>query len=367
MRRTYDAVMTVIFTAFIFAVLALFLVLPKAEFSYNEKRNLSEKPELSVKNVFNGRFERDTEDYITDHFPFRDSFVALSSYFDLYTGRNGINGVYKCKDGYLINTPVEDEYFDANIRTICEFANKTDADISVLIVPTAGSILTDKLPKNRMTYPDDGLIDGAYTKAEDCGMGVLDIRKTFEKSDKEIYYKTDHHWTSYGAYLAYTELVNDAYDISDFEIKSYDGFYGTTYSKSALWREKSDSIEIFDYTKNVSVKIYDGDSPEEYTDIFFYDYMDKPDKYPVFLDGNHAYTRVINHDIPTGRLLIVKDSYANSLAPFLIRHYNTVDMVDLRYYTDRVSELLDKEDYDKILFVYGLSTVAETTDINMLD
>ena len=366
MNKARDIVLAIIFTAFIFSMLLMFVLLPKSEVSYNEKRNLQKQPVLSFDGVFDGSFESDTDKYLTDHFPFRDTFVAISSYFDLYTGRNGVNGVYKGKDGYLINTPVEDKYFTANIMAIEDFAKQTRADTVLMIVPTAGSILEDKLPKNHMEYPDNSLIDKAYSKAQEYGIKTVDIRDKFKGETEQVYYKTDHHWTSYGAYTAYKELVQNPYQIADFDVKSYGGFYGTTYSKSALWHEKSDNIEIFDYPKNADVKICDGTDEKNCSDIFFFEHLKSLDKYPVFLDGNHAYTRIVNNDVENGKILIVKDSYANSLAPFLIRHYNTVDMVDLRYYTDIVSELYKKENYDKILFIYGLSTVAETTDINML-
>lgn len=368
MSSTRDKIMTAVFVVFIFAMLALFIVLPKTDTSVNEKRTLAGLPEFSIKSVFSGTFENNVEDYLTDHFPFRDGFVAANSYFELASGRNGVSGIYKGKDGYLINTPVKNVNFDRNATTICEFASKSEIPVTVMIVPTVGGVMSDRLPKNHAPYQDKEFIDKMYESLAEFAETV-DLVEVFDKlSDEEqLYYKTDHHWTSSGAYEAYMAIEPDAYDAAEFEIESYDGFYGTSYSKSALWLEDSENVELWTYPANITVTIDDGGKRETYSDMFFREHLDEADKYPVFLNGNHAYTRIENHDVDGGRLLMVKDSYGNSLAPFLARHYNIVDMVDLRYFTETVTELANREKYDKILIVYGLSTVAETTDINMLE
>ena len=368
MNRTRDKIVTAVFVVFIFAALVLFIVLPKSDVSVNEKRTLANLPKTGVKTVFNGTFESGIEDYLTDHFPFRDGFVAANSYFELASGRNGMNGVYKGKDGYLINTPVKNVNFDRNAETICSFAAKSEIPVAVMIVPTTGAIMAEKLPLNHAPYPDRELIGSLYEDLAETAETV-DLFGRFQHSGNfvNLYYKTDHHWTSPGAYESYKAIVPDAYKAEDFEIESYDGFYGTTYSKSALWLEHGENIELWTYPADITVTIDDGGKSETYSDMFFREHLDEADKYPVFLDGNHAYTRIENKDADGGKLLMVKDSFGNSLAPFLARHYSIVDMVDLRYFTETVTELAEREKYDKILIVYGLSTVAETTDINMLE
>ena len=368
MNRLRDKIMTAVFAAFIFAAIVLFIVLPKSDVSVNEKRALAKFPEFSVKSVSNGTFESGVEDYLTDHFPFRDGFVAANSYFELAFGRNGVSGVYRSKDGYLINTPVKNVNFDKNAATICEFAAKSEIPVTVMIVPTTGAVMTEKLPLNHAPYPDRELIGGLYEDLAE-NAETVDLFEQFNRSHnyEYLYYKTDHHWTSFGAYEAYRAIEPDAADMSEFEVERYNGFYGTTYSKSALWLEDSEYITLWTYPADITVTINDGGENKTYSNMFFREYLDEADKYPVFLDGNHAYTRIENHDADAGRLLMVKDSFGNSLAPFLARHYSVVDMVDLRYFTETVTELANREKYDKILIVYGLSTVAETTDINMLE
>lgn len=360
MSRLRDKVIVSIFLTFIFFMFILFFALPKSKVSVNEKRDLAAAPKLTVSKLLSGGFEEAAEDYLTDHFPFRDGFVSVNSYFALLSGRNGVNGVYKGRDGYLINTPAKNNNLNNNIQTINDFIAKVDMPISVMIVPQAGSILTDKLPKNHAPYIETSELPINNT---------IDLSEKFKelKDKTQLYYKTDHHWTSEGAYEAYKLIEANAYDKSQFSIESYGDFYGTTYSKSALWLEKGEEIELWTYPCDITVTINDGAEDITHTDMFFRKYLREPDKYPVYLDGNHAYTRIVNDDTPDGKVLIIKDSYGNSLAPFLALNYNTVDLIDLRYYSDIVSETAEKEQYDKILMVYGLSTVAETTDINMLE
>lgn len=376
MRKIRDKLITLLFVIFIFSVTALFFALPKAESSVNEKRTLAKPPKLSISAVMDGTFEKGVEDYLNDHFPMRDGWVSIESYTALWTGRNGENGVYKGLDGYLINTPVmydwskhASETFNKNIDAICSFAAKTDIPLTLMIIPSSGSVMEEKLPKNHEPYPDDELIDAAAKMTAGKNIDFVDIRGRLKnaKASNQLYYKTDHHWTSDGAYEAYAMLEPDAKAKSEFETEEYDGFFGTSYSKAALWHEKGEKIKLYTYPAEVAVTITDGVNTETSNDMFYRTHLDELDKYSVYLDGNHSYVRIENSAEENGRLLIIKDSYAHCLAPFLALHNNVVDMVDLRYYLESVSELAERENYDRILVVYGLSNLAEATDINILE
>lgn len=363
-----DKVLTAVFCGFIGIFALLFFVTPKAETSVNEKRTLEKFPDASVKSVFSGSFESKFENYLNDHFPFRDSLVALDSYYALYTGRNGANGVYKCKDGFLINTPVsfDSGAFETNLAALNDFAESTNIPTQIMAIPTAGYMLSDKLPKNHDVYSDGEILSRA--KEILTNIEWYDMESVLKSDAESMYYKTDHHWTMNGAYRAYLEYAerHDMEPLTDFEKETYDGFYGTSYSKSALWGEKSESLEVWRYPNNVTVEISDGAGVEVYDDMFFEEHLSEPDMYPVFLDGNHAIERLTNPDSDGGRLLVLKDSYAHCLVPLLINHYSSIDMIDLRYYLDSVSELVAERDYDEILMVYGLSSLCESRDISIL-
>ncbi|MGN0150567.1 MAG: DHHW family protein [Clostridia bacterium] len=372
MSKKRDILLVVMFCGFIGIMALGTAFLPKRDFSVNEKRALEKFPEFSFGRLFSGKWENDFENYISDHFPGRNFFTAVDSYYTLYTGRNGAKGVYKGKDGYLINTPVEynNEALYDNLTAINAFVDKTGLKATIIAVPTAGYIMPDKLPAVHKEYNDEYIIKIGIEKGLEK-TEFIDLLDEFErhKEDMQLYYKTDHHWTSQGAYLAYLQYAktHGFEPETDFDIHAYDGFYGTSYTKSALWNEKPDSIEIWEYPINADVVINDGIEDEEYKKMFFTEHLDEPDKYPVYLDGNHAFERITNHDSDGGKLLVLKDSYAHCLVPFLAKHYSCIDMVDLRYYLDSVSKLTEENEYDEVLMIYGISSLCESRDISILE
>lgn len=363
---------TIIFCGFIAIMCILFIALPRQTYSENEKRYYESFPEVSAENILSGKFGEQFEKYIADHIAGRSFFVGLNSYYDLYTGRNGASGIYSGSDGYLIPVPLTDlseTYADSNTQTFAQLCETTGIPTVLMPVPNIGYIMNDKLPSLHNEYPDDSFYD---TVQQNKGnMQFLDLRESFKSSkDYELYYKTDHHWTSTGAYLAYAEycaLVGlEATPDSEFEKTTYDGFYGTSYSKSGLWLSKPDAVEIWQNpnTSDVSVKISDGDKVSEHESMFFEDHLAEQDKYPVYLDGNHSVVTIKNPSAKTDKtLLIVKDSYAHCIAPFLADQYQTVVMVDPRYYKKPVSEMAKEIDADQILVVYGIDNIATDSDI----
>ena len=370
MKKFRNLYIAILFLMFIFSGFAGVLLLPKSEVSPLEKRTLTKAPELSVGAVLNGRFEKQAEGFVSDHFPFRALWASADSYARLCTGLNGVDGIYKGKDAYLLPIPVKPDYeaLDANLEAMLSFSEGLDIPSALMLVPSSGFILSDKLPQNHLDYPDDELLDYSYSKTESV-IGRLDLRERFNECRDEVplYYRTDHHWTTAGAYEAYLEYCrNVGFEdvLWDFNVKRYDGFFGTSYSKSALWLEKGDVLEVWDYPAELSC-VVDG---EEYPYIYFSKHLSSLDKYSVFLDGNHDFERVINRSKPDGgRLLIIKDSYAHALIPFLINHYGEIDCVDLRYYLEPVSELCERNEYERVLYVFGMSSICEGRDISILE
>ena len=370
MSKLCDKILILLFTVFLGAMLLCLFLLPKEAVSVNEKRTLATAPKVSVANILNGKFEREAEDYIKDHFPWREKFSALNAYISLYTGRNGANGVYKGKDGYLISEPVKADYeqLRENVLAMMDFTEMTSTPSTLMLVPSAGYVMSEKLPQNHKEYNDGELIEEAH-KMSEAVIGYVDIVECFmeKKNECNLYYKTDHHWTSDGAYNAYTQYCREIgfEPLWDFNIAKYDGFYGTLYSKSALWGEEPDALEVWDYDYDVSIQLED----EEYKSkqFFYRHHLSENDKYPVFLDGNHAIVKITNHKNPEGgKLLVLKDSFAHCFVPFVANHYSEVDMVDLRYYLEPVSDLVRERGYDRILYLYGISSLTESNDISIL-
>lgn len=366
----------VLFVAFIFGLAIWFVVNPKADYSSSEKRYLQQFPETSVDTVLSGEFSEKFETYFADHFPQRNMWVGLNSYYNLGIGLNGRNGVYNSADGYLINVPVDKEnYVRKNIRVLAEFKEKIgDVPMTVMLAPSTGYIATDKLPLIHDSYNDDTYFAETAKTLSESGVNFVDLRETFKQKYAEgvqLYYRTDHHWTTDGAYEGYVKLCEklgvQPADKDSFAKTAYGGFYGTTYSTSGYWLTKPDSITVYDNQentdKNITVKISEDGKDNHYGSMFFYNHIDEDDKYPVFLDGNHALTEIQNKNAKNGTIVVIKDSFSHSLAPFLAENYSKVVLVDLRYYKQSVSELIKKENPEQVVALYGIDNLATDTDI----
>ena len=153
-----------------------------------------------------------------------------------------------------------------------------------------------------------------------------------------------------------------------FNVETYGGFYGTTYSSSGFWLTKPDEIQVWNNPvnteQNIRVKITEGADTSEYGSMFFKNHLDEDDKYPVFIDGNHAYTEITNTKARGGTILLIKDSFSHSIAPFLAETYSKVILVDMRYFkNENVSEVVAREHPEQILVLYGIDNMATDTDI----
>ena len=376
MKKIYKYLPAIVFTGFIAVMLVLFLILPKKEYSPSEKRMLEQAPEFTGEKLLSGEFGEKFEKFLSDQTAGRNFWVGLAAYYNLSIGNNGADGVYKGSDGYLINDPEDMSGLMRNVGFIEEFAGHIDVPTSVLIAPSTGYICSDKLPSIHREYHDDeyfGKISDALSAAS-----FVDIRDEFKAgyaAGDQLYYKTDHHWTAKGAYTAYRalaeELGYEANPESAYEISSYPGFYGTTYSSSGFWMTGPDDIEVWDNKANdgsLSVAITDNGETTEQDDMFYYSHLDEDDKYPVYLDGNHPYTVIKNENAASDeKLLIVKDSFAHSLTPFLADHYSEIIMVDMRYYTNPLPELVSSEGIDRVLFVYSIDNLATDDKIAFIE
>lgn len=377
MKKALKYLPTVIFIIFIFSMAVLFFALPKQEYSSSEKRYLKTFPTLTVDSFFSGDFGTEFEEYLSDHTAFRNFYVGLNSYYNLALGNPLSNGIYHCDDGYLINDPPATDRLNINIDVIAEFANKVKLPSTMVLAPSTGYVVNDVLPNDHIVYHDDELFKDVATTLNSNGVAFVDVREDFKKAyadSTQVYYKTDHHWTSEGAYIAYTELADKlgftANTKDQYEITTHSGFYGTTYSSSGYWYTKPDDIQIWDCNHHsTKVSITDNGVTKYYKSMFFTDHLSEDDKYPVFLDGNHPYTVIKNNSMKLSgdKLLIIKDSFAHSLVPFLVDHFEEIVMIDMRYYKQSVSELIANSDFDQMLFVYSIDNLGSDTDIAWLE
>lgn len=356
--------LSIFIITFILGFSILFILLPKKEFSENENRYLEKFPKFSFNELLNGKYINDLESYLTDHFPLRDAFMSIKTKYQLLIGQKLINGVYVGKDEYLFQKYENPVNTDKLINKLNEFYTNNDINMSIMLVPSSGVINTDKLPNNVSFDLQLETIKYVYDNLKFSGIDVTESLKEGSK-EYEMYYRLDHHWTTYGAYYAYLEFCKYN-DIEPLELNSFrhvtitNTFNGTLYSKANIYSYKPDKIDIFLNDSKLSVKYV---ASNRTTDTLYEDkHLNTKDKYAYFLDGNHPLIQIINEE-QEGEILIIKDSYANSFIPFLANHYNKIHVIDLRFYNSSVSSYIEENNIEKVLFLYNMQGIDNDTDI----
>lgn len=369
MKKWINWLCPAVFLLVIFAGAILFFALPRQDYSVLEKRYLQETPEITLKTLEDGTAQTNLEKYLADHFPGRDGLVGINAYWKLLTGRNAVEKIYYAKDGYLINAPtaLDLELFTTTLQRFDNFAKTTGLPASLLMVPSTGSMKGELLPLGARAYPDDVLYETAEKTLTE--VKSYDLRDALSKADQsgQVFYRTDHHLTAYGSYSLYAawreargQTVTPR---EDYEVTSFDGFYGTTWSGSGYFLTPPDTVELWDLGLTPQITITDaGEEPITSESFFFRSHLNALDKYPVYLDGNHTITKIVNPDAPEGTLLVIKDSYAHAVAPFLSENYRTVYLLDLRFYRGSVSSYAKEIGADELLYLYGTSSLLTDTN-----
>lgn len=360
-----------------FAMLIIFpiatLILPKASFSELENRALASPPDVSLESIFDKTFMDQTEKYLADHIFLREQIAMTKTDIELAIGKREIGGVYVCEDRLIENIaqPYENITQD-NAAAINAFVSKYGDTIptTVMLVPTAAAIYSSQLPAFATTVDQAAYIRDFYDQL--INVNTVDAYTTLAANQQsELYYRTDHHWTSYGAYLGYTALAKSlgfkaaTQDMFNVEHVSHD-FLGTLYSKALTGEEFADQIDLYTYTSGdpvTDVIRYVGKNKQTYSSIFFRENLEGKDKYTVFLGQNNALVQIKTNVANGKKLIVFKDSYANSMLQFLTLHYEEIAVVDLRYMNVPLSEYLDLADYDQALFLYNVGTFTSDSSL----
>mgnify|MGYP005768199993 FL=1 len=378
MQFRHPRAVVLLFIGIIVVMQAAFWLLPRRSFSENEKRVLSEAPQIDAAGIADGSVFRSIESYLSDHFPGRELWVGANAYLENAEGRGATEDIVRGTDDWLFTAPVSDdrETLWDNMQAITTFAEKQSVPVTMMAVPSAGAVVSDKLPALHLPYPDADLLEEARRIAGNT-LHWVDLYTDFCSAEQPetLYYRTDHHWTTEGAYRAYCLLMDKLGQPSvprdDFTVEQIADFYGTSYSRSGLWLTDPDTIELWtDSDIQAVTTVYDANRADPVTreGMFFREYLEDADKYPVFLSGNHARVHIETNADSGKRLLVIKDSYAHALAPFLAEEYSTIDLIDLRYFKQQtISSWLEENPADEILLVYGLSSLAEDKNLQWLE
>lgn len=366
----------IIFFLVITVIPLLIIILPKKEFSENENRVLTAFPSFTWDNIQSGKFMKDFEGFFSDHFIMRDEWIATKTQAELLAGKKEVNGVFILNDRLIQKVEDYDRTLVAkNVSAINGFAKRVKIPCTMMLVPTACEIQKDQLDPNVPVLNQKMLIESVYSRMAGQLSTVDVYSPLYSSKDEYIYYKTDHHWTSLGAYLGYSavsrSLGYQTISLNSFDIQhaSHD-FYGTLYSKVIYDKTGPDTIDYYSYPKGTTVSkvvVDTGSSKKNYDSMYFREYLSQKDKYSSFLGSNQPFVTVHSNAKSGKKLLVIKDSYANSLVPFLTQHYSEITMVDLRYINVDLNEKLSLDDYDQILFAYNVESFVEDQNIVKLN
>ena len=377
---------TIIFIAFITAVSGISLIMKDRSFSPNENRYLAETPKISVDNILSGKFQDDLENYLKDQLCFRDGWITVKTGIQKTCGNTDIGGAYVGKDGYDFEkiTPedVDEKLVKRNIRAVSDFFADTSGEIgkehlSFLLVPTSGLVMEDKLPANARLFDQSRYLNQVSEAMKDYNF--IDVQKELISHKQDyIYYKTDHHWTTDGAYIAYEKWCgatgHTALDKSELEQHIMtEEFRGSLYSKildadssyDSIWTYGRKGEEPFG---NADCKVVI-DNKETWDSCYVPEKLSEKDKYAYFFGGNYGEVQIENTDrtgAQRGNLLVIKDSFANSFVPFIIGDYDNIYMVDLRYYNGDITEYLEQHDITDVLVLYNISNFISDRNLYKL-
>lgn len=381
MKNLHKRIMIVLFALFMLAMPVLTLVFlspEKQPFSENENRYLAQFPKFSFESYKNKKFMEGFDDWISDRFVGREQWIEFKNSSDRAIGKTEINGVFIENDMMMEAWKSYDQtIYDKNLKAINKFAeNHENIPIYFMLVPNAQEIYKNNLPAFAPVENQKKFIDNFYSDLSGFE-GTVDVYSALkEKSENSyIYYRTDHHWTSFGAFLAYQAaapvLGYESYPYSAFEIEhaSHD-FRGTLFSKTLDFNVTPDIIDYYTVAKGepeVKVSVYDKPDNstgkiiyKKYDSMYFRDFLDVKDKYSSFLGQNSPLVTVENPSAKSEKsLLVIKDSYAHSLVPFLSKEYKKVTMIDLRYINADFQIIAPLEDYDQLLFMYNVITFSQ--------
>ncbi len=376
-KKIHKIVLVAAFFLFLLAMPILTLInLPEEDkpFSENENRYLSGFPKISFESYVDKSAMTGFEDWFSDRFFGREWWIKLKNGSERFIGKTEVNGVFTVDDQMMqVWKGYDKEFIDKNLDAVNTFTEKNSSiPVYFMLAPTSQEIYSNLLPECTPIGSQSELNN--YCR-ENLDCGYIDIFPALKSNAEEyIYYRTDHHWTSYGAYLAYAEAAKylgyQATPLSSFDIEhASSDFRGTLYSKTLDDGVTPDIIDYYHHTagSDLTLTIDDGDSVKEYDSLYFREYLDVKDKYSSFMGTNSPVMTITSEENHNGQsILIFKDSYAHAFIPFLTAHYSKITVLDMRYINASYSSLVNMEEYDSVLILYNSITFSEDSHIRKL-
>lgn len=382
MKNLKDKLMILIFVVFLAVFSAGSFIYMNKDFSENENRYLQEFPNVSGETLLDGTFEQDMGDYISDRLTGRESLIGLKNSLLKFTGKTDAGGVYFCDDGYYIEKKTESdvnpELYMKNLKAVALFYDKLAENgiskdkLVFMPVPTATTILKDKLPANSSNFGELKVINEAKLLMKDYN--VVDVTQNIMNVPYP-YYRTDHHWTTDSAYEAYAEwceLTGRGDSIKkEYPYKGVAGFRGTLYSKILCLDSAYDTVKVYTPSNNEEYTVVcDGNVKNLEYGFWDKSFENKKDVYAGFYGGNYGIVHIAKDSgestlsvEESKKLLLIKDSYANCFTPFLYEHFDEIYMVDLRYFNGSLVDFAAEKGITEVLSLFNVSSFVDEKSI----
>ena len=361
----------ILFSVFFVGMFLLDCVTPDRTVSELENTTLTQRPKVTAQILSSAglnRFFNDYTQYTKDQIPGRDAWISLQSFVEtalLQKTQSG--GILLGDKGQMFDRTYglvssEERTLPRNIAAVASLAARCPGKVYVMVAPAASSIYPEQVPAHAPLLQEESYLSQIQAAVEQAGGVYLPLKDALSAhKDEYIYYRTDHHWTTQGAYYAYSELCSalglEPFDRAAHTAVDVPDFYGTFYSRARTWNAQPDTLTYYDLDNPLTIYTVTGPGmPTEgqTTGLYDLDKLDVYDKYAAFLHGNNGLSRVEGDG--EGRILVIKDSYANSFVPFLTANYAQIDVVDLRNYNYGLDGLIAENGYDQILVLYSFDS-----------
>jgi hypothetical protein len=383
MKNYHKPVLVLLFAVLITTLpITSFAFMPRSEpiFSENENRYLTRLPSFTASNITSRRFMQGFDEWFADRFTLREDFIILQNNLESLQGKTEINGVFTANDRLILAWRREPEpHFARLLESVDSFAErhsvKSSVESFIMLVPSAQEIYSDLLPPNAQPGNEAAVISHVYANLPHL-TGIDAATCLSENSGGYIFYRTDHHWTSEGAYWGYYAAAQRL-GFAPFELGQFDAehassdFRGTLFSMTLNHRITPDVVSFYTLSRapapNTTLTVNNGRGITVHDSLYLREYLEQKDKYLAFTGPNVPLLE-INTDLEDApSLLVFKDSFANAMLPFLANHYSRITALDMRFINTDIRELADPNEYSQILFLYSATNFADDTSLAKLD
>ncbi len=269
------------------------------------------------------------------------------------------------------------EKYQSTVNAVADSLSGVSQVYAMAIPLSSGITLPDELfsdiPGNDQAQAEKDILAGMGQNVKTIPLhDVMMSHRT-----EYIYFRTDHHWTALGAYYAYVQFCTakgiTPHNLSDYEVSQFPGFLGSFYNdggKPDAMKNDPDTVNAYHPVSATASMKYGDNENSTLTGgqvIFDESTASASLKYGTFIMGDNPFTVIENPEVSNGEsCIVVKESFGNAFVPFLVDHYQTVYVVDYRYYSGSVTQLARDKGVKDVLFVNNLSAIRGSYQMGKL-